>query len=241
VSLLKEYVRALVERIRSTGFDIREFRRLADEASKAPDNRFQTTPLLKYADEHLEVLGDGTTRSAYLLSSTKVLKIAQNSKKGVAQNKAEARGFNNPKIRPFVAKIFDHDAKYFYLVSELVRELDTEEEFQRLTGFPWDFFVECLKENSLPEGWEPGDEQLEFWNGIQSLLSADLVWGDIARINHWGKTADGRLVMLDYGYTNKVMQQSTGRTPFTGDANPTQEPPEDPSKVNWNDVKWNEK
>lgn len=234
MNLLREYVKALVEKIRSAGFDIREFKRMAQETKSS-------TPLLSYADEHLQALGTGTTRSAFLLSSTKVLKIAQNSQRGVAQNKAEVQGYNNPKMKQFVAKVFDHDARFIYLVSELVRELDTEEEFQMLTGFPWDFFVDCVRDNRLPEGWEPDDGQLEFWNGIQSLLSADLAWGDIVRLNHWGKTADGRLVMLDYGYTNKVAQQTGGKLPFTGEEKPQAPAQEDPSKVDWADVKWNEK
>ena len=222
--LLREYVRTLLEKIRSATFNLNDFKKLASPAE-----------MLSYADEHLQSLGDGTTRSVYMLSSKKVLKIAQNSRKGVAQNKAEVYIWENPKMQPLVAKVFEHDSKYMWLVSELVRELHREEEFQATTGFPWDFFVDCLMDGStLPEGWEPDDTQLAFWNKVQALLKADLVWGDLVRLNHWGKTADGRLVLLDYGYTGHVRDQTAGHKPFTDDA--SKEP--DEAKIDWNDVNW---
>jgi hypothetical protein len=212
MQLLRECVKLIIEKIRSKTFDIREFKNLSAHTRG-------TIELLAYADNTLTVLGDGSSRSVYLLSSSKVLKISQNSTHGISQNKTEVQISKNPNVNDFVAKVFSYDPDYKWIVSELVRELSSEEEFQSITGFPWYFFEECLENGKLPEGWEPDEEQEKFWFGIQRALAADLAYGDIARINHWGKTNDGRLVLLDYGYTNKIAQQRAGKIPYSNMGN----------------------
>jgi hypothetical protein len=48
-------------------------------------------------------------------------------------------------------------------------------------------------------------KQRDFLLSVAALVNtADLLTGDVAKINSWGKTADGRLVLFDYGYTPDV-------------------------------------
>jgi len=42
--------------------------------------------------------------------------------------------------------------------------------------------------------------------GAQNLhKNANLVGGDILELDHWGKTADGRVVLIDYGFTKDLV------------------------------------
>ena len=48
----------------------------------------------------------------------------------------------------------------------------------------------------------------QFLESIASMMdSAGLLGGDLKFIDHWGKTADGRVVLLDYGFTGDVYAQ----------------------------------
>ena len=41
-------------------------------------------------------------------------------------------------------------------------------------------------------------------SGLISLKKANVLSGDVDRMDHWGITADNRLVLLDYGFTEDV-------------------------------------
>lgn len=55
-----------------------------------------------------------------MLRSKRVLKIALN-KQGIAQNEAEINIFTNPITKPIVAKVYDYDPNFLWIISELVR------------------------------------------------------------------------------------------------------------------------
>ena len=44
-------------------------------------------------------------------------------------------------------------------------------------------------------------------NIVKSLESSELLIGDLLNAGHWGKTADGRIVLLDYGFTRDVAEK----------------------------------
>src|SRR5690606_1232492 len=104
----------------------------AYDASPAyQDDRFKWNTFIKiddyyermtYARRFLELLGVGSSRYAYRLSTDKVLKISVDEDRGVAQNEAEVAAYTNPDTRKMVTKIFDFDSdNYEWLVSEAVR------------------------------------------------------------------------------------------------------------------------
>lgn len=162
-----------------------------------------------YAEQYLEPLGKGSSRMAYLFSSKYALKIAHNNK-GLAQNEAEIDVYTNPKTKGAVAKIYDYDPDNKWVVADLVKPLKSEDEFKQLAGIDWETFsmqinmivktkgFDYLRKMGYPE---PSKFTVA---AAQCALDNQLSRGDLTVIDHWGKTADGRVVLLDYGFTEDV-------------------------------------
>ena len=203
--------------------------------------------LLQYARENLETLGKGTSRQAFILSNRFVLKVAMNAK-GQAQNEAELDIFTNPEIAPFMTRIYKADIDGMnWLVADIVRPIESDEEFDKLTGVNfWDLadileghnrFKDLDDYRSVIEdriGYTEAD--LEYFRdsgqennvaheekvlaGLQKKLAAidhplvkalvngienfGMGYGDLVQMIHWGKTPDGRAVLLDYGLTDEI-------------------------------------
>jgi len=195
--LIKEYVRLILEKIRTvkTGssfgnkFDIRKFKSLEN-----------INFMKAYADSFLQALGEGSSRIAYSLTSNKVLKIALNEK-GIDQNIAELDVFTNPLTKPMVAKIQDYDSGYRWLIADSVRILNTEAEFEKEAGINFENFVQEVKKAILEKSETTTDLAK---NTVNTIENSELMLGDVVRIEHWGKSSDGRVVLLDYGFTKEV-------------------------------------
>jgi hypothetical protein len=171
----------------------------------------------------LVALGKGSSREAYLVGSKKVLKRALNLK-GLAQNHAEVDVYTNPKTKPLVAKIYDFAPDYSWVVSELVEELN-KKKWEKYVGFPFYFFVEAMYAHPMSSVAEiaaatqadygsTDKEVQDFFkksDWVESVLelkrTAHLEIGDLARPEHWGRTLDGRVVLLDYGFTKDVAEE----------------------------------
>lgn len=206
--LLHEYLTLIIEKIKSKRgmkgplgdhFDLNRFKKLDD-----------LQPMLVYAGHFLDKLGEGSSRAAFLLSGKYVLKIALN-KKGLAQNNAELEVFTNPKSKSIVAKIYASNDQQQWLIADLVKPVASVEEFEQMCGVSWTVFssqiVKGLKEKDVPH------EASKFVKTVlATALENNLLPGDLAQtrsdsknaLGHWGKTPDGRLVLLDYGFTEKV-------------------------------------
>jgi hypothetical protein len=215
--LLQEYVSLLIEKIRTQKgqkgplgekFDLKHFKSL--------DN---INTMLEYAKAFLQPLGEGSSRKAFLLSSKYALKIAIN-KKGLAQNEQELDVFTNPKSKPVVAKIYDAGSEHQWVISDLVKPLAAENagkrEFEEHTGIQWADFEADLtdfvkKKNEItPEDIElmGGHKAVAFIQAVVATARAsNLLVGDLKEPSHWGKTPDGRLVLLDYGFSEDVWSQ----------------------------------
>lgn len=180
------------------GFDIRHFKSIKGHNA-----------VVSYALDNLEALGEGSSRVVFKLSSKDALKVAYNNK-GLAQNEAELDIFTNPKSKPIVARIYDYDTQHKWLVSELVRPLSRREEFEYLVGTDFDAFIWYVKRNSNPAlAWRTdgsvNEKSLSFAQAvIDTIKAGDLMFGDVDNIRHWGKTADSRVVLFDYGFTSDV-------------------------------------
>lgn len=201
VGLLREYVTLMVEKVRTKKgqkgvmgdrFDLKRFKSLPDQRS-----------MLAYASKFLQKLGTGSSRATFLLSGKHALKIALNEK-GVGQNEAEMDVFTNSKNSNIVAKVYDYDENSRWIVSDAVREFSDPKEFQQLTGTDWETFAKTVYDwlgrkatkTMKPDGFTA--------SVIKFAQANKMLPGDIEEINHWGKTADGRVVMLDYGQTEGV-------------------------------------
>lgn len=199
----------MLERMMGRGeFKLSEFKKL-DEPFK----------MIAYVHDVLKQLGEGTSRVTYLLSSSKVLKIARpnEEEKGRAQNQTELDVFTSPRTKPIVARIFDYDPGFSWLISELVRPID-ENEFKQRFGLKIETVFEFVYE--IHDSKTTADEYLKskpriaklfttqarsFIDNCVSLMRENgLSVGDLNIADHWGKTAANRIVLLDYGLTHDV-------------------------------------
>lgn len=202
---------------------------------------------LLYAGKHLNMLGAGSSRVAFYLNNRSVLKIAKNDK-GIDQNISEIElgtiGLDH------LTKVFAYDEQEgHWLISEVVRELKSADEFEKLTGMPISVFSKALEfkdDIAHRNAYELRIKELEnyikdleanrnvnmdakaanirrYKSSIEQyknvLFAANeplvlelqelmktrgLAIGDLWVYDHYGKTADGRVVLLDYGLTDEV-------------------------------------
>lgn len=163
--------------------------------------------MISYANKFLPELGYGKARIVYKLTPASVLKIAKNDF-GLIQNKTELDIFTNPETAPMVTKIFDYDTHDNWIIAEYVIPLKSEEEFKELTGMVFSSFYDAIS-FSLDEydSYSKGpyiktniDNHELVLNTIKTVKATGLIWSELEYIGHWGKTADGRIVVLDYGF-----------------------------------------
>lgn len=197
-----------------------------DEFAKMPQAQKLDYARKTLQDTNDNFLGSGTSRIVYRLDSKRVLKIARMSEIGAAQNSEEKQLTDLfPELFPRIYRAADDGS---WLISEIVRPLSDEEEFLQLSGFTWPLFagvifsadqknsiktaIDSLPNNPEGYGYPKGTDLKEkamgmikkpLFRKIIQAMGADLLVGDITVLEHWGKTADGRLVILDAGFTNK--------------------------------------
>lgn len=194
-ALLREYVDLIVEKIRSN----------KEAGQKFNMTRFKSLDnvhmLNVYASKFLSKLGQGSSRAAYQLTSRYVLKVAINEK-GIAQNEAEEAVYTNPKTKPITSKVYASDDKNRWLVTDSVREFSDEKDFKNTAGIDWQTFIGQVK--AAYKGKQVNATNDLVKATIATVKENNLGIGDIQKIDHWGKTSDGRVVLLDYGYTHEV-------------------------------------
>jgi hypothetical protein len=207
--VLIEYVSLVLERIKTkrdvksnfgNKFDINQFKKL--------DN---INVMLEYASMFLDELGRGTSRAAFTLSGKYVLKIALNEK-GIAQNETEVQISNNGATKDIVTKIYGAGPNKEWLISDIVKELSSSKEFESLTGAGWtDFRIglrALLLKKDVKDFKDLDAQTQQFCKKIAAAArKTDLLYGDIVQLDHWGKTPDSRLVLLDYGFTEGVWEK----------------------------------
>jgi hypothetical protein len=210
-SLLREYVALVMEKIRTkkgqkgimgSRFDLKKFKSL--------DNYHAA---LGYAQKFLDMLGQGSSRAAFMLSNKYVVKIALNEK-GVGQNRAEVDVYTNPESKPVVAKVFDAHPDYIWVIAEAVRPLKSPQEFEETTGVDWETFCEYVNDGIKDQHLDKGAPKF-IRAVVATALKNNLLRGDLAQqdfshtaekdvLDHYGKAGDGRIVLLDYGFTHEV-------------------------------------
>lgn len=201
--LLKEYVQLILnEKARvAPGFSINKLRSLKTELQAK-----------NYVSKYLHKMGQGSSRITFLISSRKILKVALEAS-GYGQNEAEVSVYTNPSTKNIITKIYEIGPGYSWIVSELVKPF-TRGGFKQATGVSF-FTVSRVIEAELGnwpaehrEEWgieELSPELNKFVKAVVMLIqNNDLQLGDIFVEDHWGKSADGRIVLLDYGFTKEV-------------------------------------
>ena len=207
MNVIREFIQfsLIDERIRSKRFDMREFKKLTDS-----DEIYD-----RAVNSGLREIGRGGGRAVFVLNSSKVLKVAipnaitgEDDDFGHEQNEAEFELSQHPTISNAVAKVFEHGPSFTWIISELVRPINDTEEFQALLGtdIGMKTLVDAVWYNNVPELKRFVDKHKlntqkahALLAGLRSMNKRNVNVHDIKRLEHWGKTADGRLVLLDYG------------------------------------------
>jgi len=208
MKILKEYVKQvmLLEKIRSHTFNFSHLKSLTD-----------LFDIEQYVEDKLKFLGSGSSRRVYVLSSKSVLKIARHDEYhvGIAQNEAELDVYTNSNTKPIVAKILNYHPKFFWIVSELVKPV-TADEFEKIHGRRFETFLNNVQH--IIDLGDPGDTSKSGMFELfvaETIINNDLMMGDIEKQEHWGKTSEGRLVLLDYGFTDSVAIRHYSRSSYS--------------------------
>lgn len=175
-------------------FDWREFRQIKEQQSR-----------LNYAATRLKLLGEpGSSRAAFQYGKH-ALKIALNQA-GIGQNKSEESV--NSKFPQITAKVVYSSPDGGWILSELVKQFKTAQEFEHATGVPADVFSNILDLVAQGKDWKKPYNLFatnKFINTIIKFsLTAHVGASDLGYFDHYGYSSDGRIVILDYGLTHHV-------------------------------------
>lgn len=130
-NLIKETIDALIDealfKSKAGSFDIRHFKQLSTNGDP--------WQLMGYVRTRLPFLGSGSARSVYALSTGKVLKLARNLENGLKQNQYEVEFFKKLQGNTnLVAKIYEYDPGYKWIIAEPVRAFQNEAQMKKETG-----------------------------------------------------------------------------------------------------------
>ena len=191
-----------------TTWNVEEFARL-----KSFNQRIQ------YCEKNLTRISSGSSRIAYKIDDTKVLKLAKN-KKGLAQNEAEIDYSQDYMMDDIVAQVFNYDENNLWLEMELARKI-TPAMFQNLVGFTFEEYVDgiwfqedilkprkSLIKRSKPERFDEMWEN-DFISRIFDIMSSyeNFMAGDLTKLSTYGiVNSDNQdtIVLIDFGLTQDV-------------------------------------
>lgn len=177
---------------------------------------------IQYCEKNLTRISSGSSRIAYRIDDTKVLKLAKN-KKGIAQNNVEINYSQDYVLETIVAEVFNYDDDGLWLEVELARKI-TPTMFQKLVGFSFKEYTdgiwyqeEYLKpgnnktfKRSKPERFEEMWEN-EFIREIFDLMGSydNFFTGDLTKLSTYGvvkRDNQDMIVLIDYGITQEVFK-----------------------------------
>lgn len=174
----------------------------------------------RYAGQFLKKLGQGSSRAAYEIDPTTILKMAIN-KKGLDQNGVEMDVSNLYDIVPEVKEADWND--HLWIIAERAEKLSSPSEFETLSGISWNDFVTGIKweivvrlgnRNSPNTPKPPIMEMLwenEFFHSVTDMaVNYGMPAGDLMRFGSFGKIGS-KLVLIDSGLTQEVWNEHYGR------------------------------
>jgi hypothetical protein len=134
--------------------------------------------------------------------------------RGIAQNEEETRLSGIRDIGVVVARVTSHDDEYRWIIQELVRPLKSWKEFDGITGYSHEELLDILVDSfsdyqDFRDNYDVDSElaNSDFVAALYKLKDYGLDFSDLEGIQQWGKTADNRVVLLDYGGTSDVLEQ----------------------------------
>ena len=156
-------------------------------------------------------------REAFLLSNRFVLKWAPNEA-AMAQSKAEASTSRVPAFRAALSPVQAAAPDGRWLIAELVRPISSWGEFERIKGYHRGVLGIVIRDARIPseeemtsagfstEEMKRVENDREFLQSVIALRKHGVNRQDMMMEDHWGKTSDGRIVLLDYGLDTRTQQ-----------------------------------
>lgn len=192
--------------VRSRSFNMHEFKQLTDYME-----------VQNYARKHLTYVGHGSSRTVYVLTNKTVLKVATHPTRGPVQNEKEAAfsaTISNPR---FIARVIETDPDFNWIISEMVRPFHLSVDI----GSKYDKLMDVVRvaRAALSEPWSQAaqsaqqtiasftGEELELYDFINDLTNKGYSAWEITLPSAWGRTADGRFVLADYGADREVLNK----------------------------------
>lgn len=191
---------------------------LVEDSSKFDLNVFSNLKTfkerIKYCDDNLPRLAEGTSRIVFQYDKDKVIKLAKDEK-GLSQNSVEIKA-SNDECTP---KLYKSNPKNLWLLVQYAKPVD-EETFKKLNnGISMNETYSIL--NNLVEYDEDNDDTytlkvdneekvLEVLNNPKTFLHKlykmakehNLKSWDIGRVDSYGIVDNNKLVVIDYGMDN---------------------------------------
>lgn len=203
-------------------FDLSEFKKLYSIEEK-----------LEYLRNSTMYIGSGSSRIVFAISPKKVIKLVGGNDEspdqhmryvyypiGREQNKIEYSIWqeSSPGMKELLPKIYEADKNFDWLLTELVRPIRSDIELQILMGLTkaqYSNFMEAMinmQSESYKKFYESlASEQRKRFDVIEQLIKKfDMQSSDLTGLEQWGKTSDGRLVILDTGATKEFFQKHFG-------------------------------
>ena len=175
----------------------------------------------QYCDKYLGIsIGKGSSRIVYSINDEKCLKLAMNSK-GIAQNRAEARGgASDYEVGP---EVYECANDYSYIVSEYVLPA-RKNDFKHCLGIGFDVFCDFITKSYTyyasnkekygihsdmsDETWNNLCDKHEFLQNIYGYMNYEHIpLGDLLRIRNYGmcmRDGEPQIVLLDSGFTEET-------------------------------------
>lgn len=161
----------------------------------------------------IDQLAKGSSRIVYPLLGNSVIKIALNSK-GIEQNRVEVEVNSNSlttiiQANSILSKLYRNHSKYKWIVVEKCNKI-SETEFYDYFKISYDNFFDFINYNFNKQKYKkPFNYErilnLPFIKILLKLASTyDLYLPEFRKLNSWGKTSNGNIVLIDYGTTNKI-------------------------------------
>jgi hypothetical protein len=173
---------------------------------------------VKYCEENLRHIGEGSSRIVFDVDDYTVLKLAKNVK-GIGQNIVEAK----PEFQKYdiMAKIFRADAMHTYIIMEKAEKVDVEE-FENFTDLKMPEFKSYLGnvkkrlkgvkyDSKFVEQYKIKNADNDFLEETEQLMERfNMSSGDLAKATSWGRVKrNGKyeIVLIDYGLSSDVYQK----------------------------------
>lgn len=172
---------------------------------------------MRYLQSTLKQIGEGGSRNVFqFIDNKSVIKMAKDAA-GVGQNQAESTLCKIEPQMDIFAKVYEVGDGHEWIRSEFAPPT-SEGVFQQKTGIAWNAFTAAVyaffastkgNKPATPEQ-QQSLAQLTKNQWFKKLLNiiegCDYEPGDLTKIDSWGLTQDGRLVIIDSGFTSAVQK-----------------------------------